>query len=86
MILSNKRKQFLTKNLMFILAFALIYHSLPKGSFNKPMSLFDSLYFSTITHTTLGYGDFYPESKMAKSLSSIQSFVMFFLITEEFIR
>lgn len=86
MILSQKRKQFLAKNVIFILLFAFIYHSLPDGSFNKSMSLFDSIYFSIITHTTLGYGDFYPESKLAKSLSAIQSFVMFFLITEEFIK
>ena len=86
MQLSASRKMFLKKNLFLILIFAMLYTSLPEGSFNKPLNLFDAVYFSTITHTTLGYGDFYPESKAAKFLCGVQSFSMFFLITEEFIR
>lgn len=86
MQLSKNRLYFLKKNVFLILLFAFIYNSLPQNSFNKPLNFYDSIYFSTITHTTLGYGDFYPESKLAKFLCGLQSFSIFFLITEEFVR
>lgn len=84
--MKESRKIFLMKNVGLIVLFAIVYHSLPEGSFNKPMKLIDALYFSAVTHTTLGYGDFYPESNTAKALCSLHSFMMFFLITEEFIK
>lgn len=84
--MKSSRQLFLMKNIGIILVFALLYHSLPEGSFNKPMNEIDAIYFSAVTHTTLGYGDFYPESKTAKSLCSLHSLMMFFLITEEFVK
>lgn len=58
--------------LLVIPIFAFIYFLLPAGSVSHPdeltshLSLFDSLYFSIITITTLGYGDLSPVSVGAK--------------------
>jgi len=41
----------------------------------------DSVYFSLITSTTVGYGDMVPVSFLAKSLVDIQVIVSFFLIS-----
>ena len=41
----------------------------------------DSIYFSLITSTTVGYGDMVPVSFLAKSLVDIQVLVSFFLIS-----
>lgn len=82
----TKRKQFLESNIKLILLFAVIYKLLPKNSFNKELGTFDCLYFSTVTHTTLGYGDIYPVTNMAKLLCSIQSFFIYFLVTESFVK
>lgn len=51
-------------SLAFIFFFALIYY-FAQSSMNLPantkgMSFTDSIYYSTVTFTTLGYGDFYP--------------------------
>ena len=42
-----------------VLGFAVLYSFTNK--FNKPLThWFDSIYFSTVTSSTIGYGDFYP--------------------------
>lgn len=82
----TKRREFLESNIKLILIFAVIYKLLPKGSFNKEIGTFDCLYFSTVTHTTLGYGDIYPVTNTAKLLCSIQSFLIYFLVTEAFVK
>jgi len=40
--------------------------------------LFNRLYFTVVTSTTLGYGDVTPKSKVAKSIVIIYMLVMFF--------
>ena len=68
-------KQFIASNLVVILMFGLIYHR--AQGFNKPMNLQEAVYFSAITHTTLGYGDFYPESPATRALCACHSLSMF---------
>jgi hypothetical protein len=68
-------KQFIAYNLLVIIVYAMIYHKVQ--GFNKPMNLHEAVYFSAITHTTLGYGDFYPESSKARTLCACHSLGMF---------
>ncbi len=56
---------------LLIPAFALIYFLLPAGSFKSDLSLgnfITCLYYSTVTITTLGYGDISPISPVAQFL------------------
>lgn len=68
-------KEFIASNLAVILMFGLIYHRIQ--GFNKPMDLQQAIYFATITHTTLGYGDFHPETPQARALCACHSLGMF---------
>tara|TARA_B100001059_G_C17743945_1_gene533217 strand:+ start:460 stop:879 length:420 start_codon:yes stop_codon:yes gene_type:complete len=43
-------------------------------------NFFDRLYFSIITACLLGYGDIYPTTNIAKTLSALQSFLTVCLI------
>lgn len=57
-----------TLYIILIVLFALIYLIFPSGSFeNGPLDTFtDSMYFSTVTVTSLGFGDIYPVTVLAK--------------------
>ena len=68
-------RAFVATNLIIILLFAVIYHRVQ--GFNKPLTFQDALYFSAVTHTTLGYGDIYPETAAARTLCSTHSVGMF---------
>lgn len=62
---------FIGKHLLFILFFTGIYYWLSHQAtehFGRPLTLFDSLYFSMITQTTIGFGDIVPTSDTAKSI------------------
>jgi len=62
-----------------ILAFAVLYSC---GNFlNKPIShWFDAVYFSTMTSSTIGYGDFYPITTTGKILATIQALLFLFFV------
>jgi hypothetical protein len=48
-----------------VFGFAVLYSFTNK--FNKPLShWFDSIYFSTVTSSTIGYGDLYPIDPLGK--------------------
>jgi hypothetical protein len=52
------------------------------NSFNYPkenLTLFDSLYLSSVNHSTLGYGDITPKRKLAKTLVIIHILLVFFI-------
>nr|QOC69405.1 putative potassium channel [Florenciella giant virus FloV-SA1] len=49
-----------------------IEEAVPKS--NRLQKIFDRIYFSVVTGTTLGYGDIYPLSNKLKSLIIIQLF------------
>lgn len=62
-----------------ILAFAVLYSC---GNFlNKPINhWFDAIYFSTMTSSTIGYGDFYPVTTIGKMLATIQALLFLFFV------
>jgi voltage-gated potassium channel len=77
------KKLFVT-HLVLIIGFSFGYYiisnyDLTAFSNNKPMKKFDALYFSVITHSTTGYGDVYPKTTIAKSLTMIHVLIVFFL-------
>jgi hypothetical protein len=69
--------------LEMVFAFAVLYSC--DNYMNNPFThWFDAIYFSTITSTTIGYGDLYPIKPFGKFLVSLQSmlvlsFVILFL-------
>ena len=52
----------------FLPAFILAFQCLLLGPTIYPLTLVDSFYFSAVTLATVGYGDIYPVSDMAKIL------------------
>lgn len=59
--------------------FALFYYMLPENSFNLPigeeMNFMLSSYFSVVTMTTLGFGDIYPITLIARIFVAVQCFL-----------
>jgi hypothetical protein len=48
---------------------------------NKPfLHWFDAIYFSTITSSSIGYGDYFPATTWGKFLVSTQAFLFLFFI------
>ena len=65
--------------LEIIFAFAVFYAS--HNFLNKPFThWFDAIYFSIITSSSIGYGDFYPVTSFGKLLVSIQAILFLFFI------
>jgi hypothetical protein len=65
--------------LEIILAYAVLYSL---GNYlNKPFThWFDAIYFSTITSSSIGYGDYFPATTWGKFLVSTQAFLFLFFI------
>ncbi|MDD5149462.1 MAG: potassium channel family protein [Flavobacterium sp.] len=65
--------------LEIIFAFAVLYSC---GNYlNQPFNdWFDAVYYSTITSSTIGYGDFYPVTTIGKILASIQALLFLFFV------
>ncbi|WP_043445915.1 potassium channel family protein [Arthrobacter sp. L77] len=64
--------------LILLCLFALLYLSISTSdpaSFSEPLSRIDSLYFTTSTFATVGFGDITPQSDLARALLSIQMLV-----------
>jgi len=59
--------------------YALLYYLFPH-TLNEDISIIDSIYFSTITITTLGYGDLSPITDLGKILTASESIVGITLI------
>jgi hypothetical protein len=58
-----------------IFAFAVLYSC--DNYFNKPFThWFDAIYFSIVTSSTIGFGDFYPVKTFGKFLVSMQSMLV----------
>jgi len=56
-----------------VFCFATYYYIDSKANFGEKLSFIESLYFSTITWTTLGYGDITPTSEITKLVCSFQA-------------
>jgi hypothetical protein len=65
--------------LEIIFAFGVLYSC---GNFlNKPFgNWFDAVYFSVITSSSIGYGDFYPVTTIGKLLVSAQAILFLFFV------
>ncbi|MFV7236752.1 MULTISPECIES: potassium channel family protein [Flavobacterium] len=62
-----------------VLAFGVLYSC--DNFMNKPFThWFDAVYFSTITSSSIGYGDFYPVTTLGKVLVSIQALLFLFFV------
>jgi voltage-gated potassium channel Kch len=63
-------------NILLVIIFAAIYyivdHSVDYKTHNKKLSLIDSLYFSIVTQTTLGFGDIVPTHSLTRIIVIIQ--------------
>ncbi len=76
----NRKVLTLAVNVAIMLAFSLAYHFIGmEGNFNLPFKpdvndkskrpdWFFSTYFSTITHSTAGFGDCYPTTGLSRTL------------------
>ena len=65
-------------NIILIVFFAIVYRLnsiYDKNAFSAPLNFSDSLYLSSMTNFTLGYGDILPKSALAKTLAVIQLFL-----------
>lgn len=58
--------------ILFIPIYATLYYLFPH-TLNQDITITDALYFSTITITTLGYGDFAPITDLGKILTASES-------------
>ncbi len=65
--------------MVVILIYAIIYSVIP-DSLNKPLSFIESLYFSIVTITTLGYGDILPKTKTSMMIVSSEALTGVLLI------
>lgn len=68
--------------IMFLYAFSVLYvfiSNVDPNSFGRQtgLSAFDGFYFSTVTATTVGYGDIAPESTFGKAVTVVQIFMSF---------
>lgn len=59
--------------------FGLIYYFNP-SFWTEPLTLIQSIYFSIVTITTLGYGDITPQTDVARSLAALESIFGIILI------
>lgn len=71
---------------LFILAFTVyaFLYNCDKKHFSNAKDYYDMVYFTCITHSTVGYGDIVPTSTMAKMAVSLHVLLVI-LITIEFI-
>lgn len=62
-----------------VFAFGVLYSC--DSYLNKPFAnWFDAIYFSTITSSSIGYGDFYPVTTIGKVLVSAQALLFLFFV------
>jgi hypothetical protein len=68
---------------IFTILFGIFYYLISiydENSFNEKLTVSDSIYFSTTTILTLGFGDFYPKSNLSRLLVALQGYLFLILI------
>lgn len=71
--------RFLPYHIIVFVTFAILYHILKQEEDKKTITSFeDALYFSIVTHFTVGFGDITPKSKILRRLSMCQILAAFF--------
>lgn len=74
-----KLNRFLPYHIIVFVTFAILYHILKQEEDKKTITSFeDALYFSIVTHFTVGFGDITPKSKTLRRLSMCQILAAFF--------
>jgi hypothetical protein len=65
-------------HIIIYIIFSLIYIQLDETHFIgvKKKSIHDKLYFSATTHTTVGYGDISPKSRLCRNITMLHSFLV----------
>lgn len=72
-------------HVIIIIIFSIIYKQIGQKHFanfaDKPIkiSYFDYLYFTFVTHTTVGYNDIYPKTNLALSFNMLHLFIILIL-------
>jgi voltage-gated potassium channel len=85
LLLGERIKLALKSYAELILDFAMIYYLLPVQWFTKPLSsIWDAIYFSGVTITTLGYGDYSPINAIPKLLTVYEVLCGFILLVVSF--
>ena len=79
------QNKFLPAHLVTIVAFTLIYMMMsPSYGTDEDKENYsnfaDSLYYTTITHFTIGFGDVTPKSKLLRALTMLQVVIAFSLM------
>ena len=81
----KKQNKLLFSHIITIILFSIIYYYIApiKGS-KKDQENFqnmeDSIYYTTLTHFTVGFGDILPESKIMRRLTVVQVLIAFILM------
>lgn len=93
--LANSKHRFLLNHILIILFFAFTYYTLSnyiEGSMinnnsddkNKPLSMYDSIHFSLVTQTTVGYGNIVPNHLITKIFNTLQLFTIYGILLIDF--
>jgi len=70
--------RFLPHHIVIFLVFSVLYHIFKQAEDKESLQTFeDSLYFSVVTHFTVGFGDISPKSKVLRRLSMLQILLAF---------
>lgn len=85
LLFSERIRLALNSYLELLSNFAIIYYMIPREWFSKPLDgVWDALYYSGVTITTLGYGDIYPDHWIPKGLVVYEVFCGFILLIVSF--
>ena len=80
----KNRYLFLKEHIILLFIFSLLYHNLSKFSGNendiKKFSNYEQcLYFTVVTHFTIGFGDIAPESILLRRICMLHIFLAYIL-------
>jgi hypothetical protein len=86
LLLNHPIRRIIIYNILLFIIMTIIYIIIEKsyhGSFkyseepdNKNINIGDIIYFSLITHTTIGYGDIIPKTGLAKFFVCLHGFIV----------